>query len=60
MARAKICPQRIIKEAIRIIELYQSELGHADSTDLDEEITNNLLELNDLQERLYQQGIINL
>lgn len=57
MARARICPQRIIKEAIRLLEMHGSfYLSNEDMEARD----NNIQELDDLQERLYQQGIINL
>lgn len=53
-----ICPQRVIKEAISLIET-QITLSDLDD-DLAERIDNNLQELQELQQRLYKAGIINI
>lgn len=61
---AKICPQRVIKEAMRIIrastELLDDEAQIALGDEFFEEVDNNLLELDTLQKALYRDGIINI
>jgi len=51
----KVCPQRIIAEAIRLIELIPITEGRDE-----ESITNNLQELESLSRALYRDGIINI
>lgn len=51
---AKVCPQRIIKEAVRLltfVEVPGEEL---------ENLSNNILELEGLEKSLYRDGIINI
>lgn len=55
---AKVCPQRIIKEAIKIMEKHISYDGL--TQDEADRIDNNLLELNALEKALYRDGIINI
>lgn len=53
---ARVCPQRIIKEAIRLLEL-----AHDGGMNEDLEIVeNNILELEGLEKALYRDGIINI
>jgi hypothetical protein len=55
---SKICPQRIIKEAIRLLEQFYEEYSHND--ELSEQIDNNVTELENLEKALYRDGIINI
>ena len=56
---ALVSPQRIIKEAIRLL----SECGCgplSDPSDFEEAVANNIEELDSLQKALYRDGIINI
>jgi hypothetical protein len=55
---AKVCPQRIIKESIRLLELFADEYSH--NKELCEEIDNNVQELGGLEKALARDGIINI
>jgi hypothetical protein len=49
---AKICPQRIIAEAVRLLNEFEpQDEGESEAMD------NNLAELEELSKRLYQAGI---
>lgn len=51
----KVCPQRIIKEAIRLLEdSPEGDLDH------EEAVGNCIVELASLEKALYRDGIINI
>lgn len=52
---SKVSPQRIIAEAVRLLELHD-ELPEAEM----EALVNNIHELTDLSMALYRDGIINI
>lgn len=51
----KICPQRVIANAIKHLSTIQS-----DDESVMEEIDNNLQELETLSKALYRDGIVNI
>jgi hypothetical protein len=56
---ASVSPQRIIKEAIRLLQ--ECECGPlSDPLDFEESIANNISELEGLQKALHRDGIINI
>lgn len=53
---AAVCPQRIIKEAIRLLE--ECSAGPtSDPADFEEAVANNIHELQGLEKALYRDGI---
>ena len=56
--QSKICPQRVLREALRIIENHVTNEGLTDNEA--EAIDNNILELEEVIRRLDSAGIINL
>jgi len=55
----KVCPQRIIAEAIRLLD--ECGLGPtSDPVEFEEAISNNRHELESLSRALYRDGIINI
>jgi len=53
---SKVCPQRIIAEAIRLLEQYPSHT----SMDVNVEVDECIEELEGLSKALYRDGIINI
>ena len=51
MAKKSVCPQRILKEAVRLLSRIETTEETA------EEIDNNILELEALASTLYRMGI---
>lgn len=53
---SSVCPQRILKEAVRLLE--EAGLGpHSDPEDFEESVDNSIMELKMLSDRLYKAGI---
>ena len=54
----KVCPQRILKEAMELLMLIP--VSEEPNSELEERISNNHHELESLSRALYRDGIINI